>query len=169
MTITALEYSWAERPDSVPITTQELEIALKLANWNVEEAAKHLRTSVERVAGCLTFKSNVHLAKRVWAKTVRELVTVNDFGSEIIVIVQKPKQPTTMKAVVNAEGNLEVTITFQNPRAGELRRMALNVLEDDAKAGVPKEVSSRDAEHQRAMQGGAQTDEEYRKSKTPNR
>jgi hypothetical protein len=123
-------YTWDVRPAYVPLTPQEVEIALELAEYEVMRAAEILRVPVDRLQGALRSDSYAHLRHRVHYTLAPIPITVREEGPQTIVTIKRPTYPFDAVGRQNEVGDLELVITRKNPVADKLRRTAERVIED---------------------------------------
>jgi hypothetical protein len=125
-----LRYVWDVRPAHVPLTPQEVEIALELAEYEVVRAAEILRVPLDRLQGVLRSDSYAYLRHRVHYKLAPIPITVREDGLQTIITIKRPTYPFDAVGRQNTAGDLELIITRKTAIVDHLRRTAEHVLED---------------------------------------
>jgi hypothetical protein len=126
--ITSLEYAWDTRPRDVPLTTDELETALELAEYDVVRAAKILKIDLHRLNSALSFCQHTHLMRKVAEVLFSPLLTVTVEDHRTTILVKEPNYNSDCKVFQVPEGLL-IEITRNNTNLEALVRKAVAIVE----------------------------------------
>jgi hypothetical protein len=119
--VAGIAYPWDERPLELLLERSELSLALKLAKQDIEEAARLLRVSVERLELALDqhpewtalVRKRRHYRERVGRQdeALNAPVIAAWNGSQFVVTIKKPKWDSALAVGFDEAGNFVVTIT----------------------------------------------------------
>lgn len=84
---TKLHYTWDTRPAYIPLTRKEVVLALSMAEFDAEQAAKILKVDTSRLVGFL--RGHLDLNRQVTLKTLYQFISIRQ-STDGIVITIKP-------------------------------------------------------------------------------
>jgi hypothetical protein len=128
--ITGLEYPWSRRPAYVPLTSKEMTIAFELVKFDVCEAARLLKTDIERVRSALLFHENAHLMRKVVEVIFAPLVSIQENGPVTVIRITRPPYAAECRVHSVFDG-LVVEIERKHSKLEALRRAAERVPENN--------------------------------------
>ena len=140
--VVGLTYPWTERPWELHLDRSEIDLALKFANLNIDEAARILKVSVERLE--LALEQHLDLRPLVRKReryqerarkqneALNAPVTARYGGGHLIVTIKKPRFESKVSLGSDEAGNLVIVVTRDDDTYKDIIKTA---------EGIAKETS----------------------------
>jgi hypothetical protein len=119
---TTLHYNWSERPGYVPLTRKEAELALRIAEYDAEGAAKLLRIDAGRLMGFL--RGHADLLRQVSLRTVLPFITIRDSDDGIKITIKPDRSYRRITAQNETDGTTVITLDKASKGLAALVRRA---------------------------------------------
>jgi hypothetical protein len=120
LTTTTLKYRWDERPASIPLTEEEGRLAMRLAEYDVADAAKLLKISINRLMPFILRHDDLY--RQSTLRTLFPFISISNSEAGVIITIKPDECWDQAIANKTFDGVVTLTLNKGSKHASQLRR-----------------------------------------------
>ena len=128
MSDTTLHYPWDLRPGYEPLTHKEAILALKIADYDAEQAATLLKVDTSRLMGFLRGRTDLY--RQVELKTVYPFISIRERDDGIMITIKPNRSYQRVTPYLEADGTVVIKLDKVSREHGALVQRAEAVVRE---------------------------------------